>query len=117
MLLQLCKEHGINKDGILEDFATQVKSHTYARPDIWPSSSDTDGICRGAIERTCSSIKQTMSASYLGLCSWTWSQGKHCNLLLAASCVDSRQYLSLNCSTCQGHQRHPEFRYQKSVQS
>ncbi len=25
MLLQLCKEHGINKDGILEDFATQVK--------------------------------------------------------------------------------------------
>lgn len=24
LLLQLCKEHGINKDGILEDFATQV---------------------------------------------------------------------------------------------
>ena len=26
LLLQLCKEHGINKDGILEDFATQVES-------------------------------------------------------------------------------------------
>ena len=26
LLLQLCKEHGINKDGILEDFATQVDS-------------------------------------------------------------------------------------------
>ena len=72
LLLQLCKEHGINKDGILEDFATQVKSHSCARPDTWPSSgysSDKSGKCRGAIEKTCSSIKQMMSASYLGLCS------------------------------------------------
>lgn len=28
LLLQLCKEHGINKDGILEDFATQVRPCT-----------------------------------------------------------------------------------------
>jgi hypothetical protein len=86
MLLQLCKEHGINKDGILEDFATQVKSHTCARPDVCHSSaysSDKVGKCREVTEKTCSSIKQMMSASYLGLCSWTWSQGKHSYLLLA----------------------------------
>ena len=28
---QLCKEHGINKDGILEDFATQVRLHNRCR--------------------------------------------------------------------------------------
>ncbi len=86
MLLQLCKEHGINKDGILEDFATQVKSCTCARPNICHSSaysSDKNGKCREATEKMCSSIKQMMSASYLGLCSWIWNQGKHYNLLLA----------------------------------
>ncbi len=103
MLLQLCKEHGINKDGILEDFATQVKSHTCARPDVCHSSaysSDKVGKCREATEKTCSSIKQMMSASYLGLCSWTWSQGKHSYLLLATLYVDSKQCLFLTCSTC-----------------
>jgi len=82
LLLQLCKEHGINKDGILEDFATQVKSHTC---DVYHSSvysSDKDGKCREVTGKTCSSIKQMMSASYQGLSSWTWSQGKHYNLLL-----------------------------------
>lgn len=103
MLLQLCKEHGINKDGILEDFATQVTSCACGRADICHSSayiSNKVGKCREVTEKMSSSIKQMMSASYQGLCSWTWSQGKHYDLLLAALQFDSKQCLPLTYSTC-----------------
>lgn len=59
-LLQLCKEHGINKDGILEDFATQVCPQLgFAQVHHSESALLQHREVTG---KTCSSTKQTTSA-------------------------------------------------------
>ncbi len=87
--LQLCQEHGISNDGILEDFATQARgsigriASTYmllscllpvAYPTLWLPSKVCSGHehaqqhpCREETGKTSSSIRQTMRDSFLAL--------------------------------------------------
>ena len=85
--MQLCEEHGISNDGILEDFATQARSVIFMimdaelracysfEDDVLCSDQPVSPIYREATGRMSSSIRQTTRGTFPGRCCWTWSLG------------------------------------------